>query len=69
MSNGWKIFLAILVCVCIIATVLALGAKEAEVNHSAFREPGICPNCGAKLVKGVYGEVAPIFIWYCPDCP
>jgi hypothetical protein len=69
MSEGWKIFVVMLVCMCIIFATLIAGSQYAKVKHSAFDEPGVCPTCGAKLVKGVYGESTPHFIWYCPDCP
>ena len=34
-----------------------------------YFEPGSCPECGAKLIKGVYGAYAPNACWYCPNCP
>ena len=65
----WEFILILLVCVGLVFALLACGLKSAEKNHSAFSEPGVCPNCGEKLVKGVYGQYTPNFIWYCPNCP
>lgn len=65
----WESILIILVCVGLIFALCVGGSKSAEKNHSAFSKPGICPNCGEKLVKGVYGQYTPAFIWYCPNCP
>ena len=71
MSENLKIFLVMLVGVLLIFAILVIGVEnvKAERKHLAFDEPGVCPNCGTKLVKGVYGESTPHFIWYCPDCP
>lgn len=69
MKNLIIIVIISVLCLGIALGVAAWGMKEAEKNHSCFTEPGFCPNCGAKLVKGVYGQYTPNFVWYCPDCP
>ena len=69
MGDTLKIIAVLILIIALAVCVVSCGMKDAEVNHSAFTEPGICPNCGAKLVKGVYGYYTPNFIWYCPDCP
>ena len=62
--------IAILLVITLLVCAVHYSQKEYD-NHSAYCEKGdgICPVCGAKLVKGVYGAYAPTFIWYCPDCP
>lgn len=67
----WQLILVILVCVGLIVAIGFAAKNDAEENHSAYYEKGdgICPVCGAELVKGVYGAYTPNFIWYCPDCP
>ena len=68
--KDWIILIIIiLLCFVIVFGLVSCGMKDAEKNHSCFTKPGICPNCGAKLVKGVYGQYGPNFVWYCPDCP
>lgn len=61
--------LVILVCIALLFAITFAKSNEDEKNHSAFTEPGICPTCGTPLVKGVYGQYFPNFIWYCPNCP
>lgn len=67
----WQFILVILVCIALTFAIGFAARNDAEENHSAYYEKGdgICPVCGAELVKGVYGSYAPNFIWYCPDCP
>ncbi len=68
----WQITLIIIiVCMALTIGLFTLSKYDAEENHSAHYEKGdgYCPNCGAKLVKGVYGAYTPHFVWYCPECP
>ena len=67
--KAWEFILILLVCVGLIFILQTHILKSVEENPSVSFEPGICPNCGEKLVKGVYGQNSPHFIWYCPDCP
>ena len=69
MADILKIIAVLIVIIALAFCIVFCGMKDAEENHSCFTEPGICPNCGAKLVKGVYGQYTPQFVWYCPDCP
>lgn len=64
------VVVAILLIVALFVGAVYCSHREYE-NHSAYSEKGdgICPVCGAELVKGVYGAYAPTFIWYCPNCP
>ena len=67
--KSWELILIILVCV---GLIVAIGfAAKNDDNHSAYYEKGdgVCPVCGAELVKGVYGAYTPNFVWYCPECP
>lgn len=69
----WQLILNIIfiliVCVALILALVSWGEMDAEKNHSVFDKPGVCPSCGTPLVKGVYGQYFPVFIWYCPNCP
>ena len=59
----------IVVLVIILLLGLAFGLNRCSaLNQSFYFEPGNCPECGAKLVKGVYGAYAPNACWYCPNC-
>ena len=58
----------------VIITILSLGLIFGLHSYSAssqgfYFEPGNCPECGAKLIKGVYGAYGPSICWYCPNCP
>ena len=66
----WVVCLLIIaICIAGYIGLHALAMNDAENNHSAFTEPGVCPTCRTPLVKGVYGYYFPNFIWYCPNCP
>lgn len=65
----WQPIIIILILVGLLFAIGFIARNNAEENHSAFDEPGVCPNCGTPLVKGVYGQFSPIFVWYCPNCP
>ena len=53
MSESLKIFLVMLVGVLLIFAILVIGVEnvKAERKHLSFDEPGVCPDCGTKLVK------------------
>ena len=60
----------IVIFIIILLLGLALGINSCSAEMCGFYfEPGNCPECGTKLVKGVYGAYAPNVCWYCPNCP
>lgn len=60
----------IVVIVIIVLLGLAFGLNSCSAfNQNFYFKPGSCPECGTKLVKGVYGAYAPNVCWYCPNCP
>ena len=71
MKKTLELIFIILVCVGLIVAIGFMAKNDAENNHSAYYEKGdgVCPVCGAELVKDVYGAYTPNFIWYCPECP
>lgn len=60
----------IIIFIVILLLGLAFGLNSCSAKMEGFYfDPGNCPECGTKLVKGVYGAYAPNVCWYCPNCP
>lgn len=57
----------ILIVVLLFGLAFALHSCSAS-SQGFYFEPGNCPECGTKLVKGVYGAYTPDVCWYCPNC-
>lgn len=61
------------VLIVVFVIVFLLGLLVGLYNYSTssqgfYFEPGDCPECGTKLIKGVYGAYGPSVCWYCPNC-
>lgn len=63
----YYIIVSILLFIILIGILFIISNKSIE-NQGLYQESGICPNCGSKLVKGIYGCYRPQIIWYCPEC-
>lgn len=59
--------IVVFIIILLLGLVLGLNSCSA-LNQGFYFEPGNCPECGAKLIKGVYGAYAPNVCWYCPVC-
>ena len=61
--------LIISICLVSVIGLSILSTESNKTNGHIFKESGTCPNCGQKLIKGIYGYYFPRACWYCPDCP
>lgn len=69
-----KFIIMFLICILIFSVFLAIEIltitpteKDLKPQDFYFKS-GNCPECGTKLVKGIYGQYEPKFCWYCPNC-
>lgn len=62
------ILIAIFVVILLLGLIFGLNSCSAS-SQGFYFEPGNCPECGTKLIKGVYGAYGPSICWYCPNCP
>ena len=66
----WVAFLLIIgISLMLVCGLLSIATENNKTNGHIFEEPGTCPDCGQKLIKGIYGYYFPRACWYCPDCP
>lgn len=71
-----KFIIIFLICTLICSVFLAIKIltitptpTEKNLKQQDFYfKSGNCPECGTKLVKGIYGQYEPKFCWYCPNC-
>lgn len=70
MKDYTIIFIIIIILIGLLIGMFYFAGKETNEHAGYFEKgDGYCPNCGTKLVKGVYGAYSPHFVWYCPECP
>ena len=62
-----NVLIVVFVIILLLGLAFVLNSCSA-LNQKFYFEPGNCPECGTKLVKGVYGAYAPNACWYCPVC-
>ena len=67
MSKKNITMMTIIIAIMLLIFVCALNIGSAKMDGFYFK-PGNCPECGTKLMKGVYGAYSPSVCWYCPNC-
>ena len=66
----WVAFVLIIgISLMMLCGLLSLSVERNKTDGHIFKESGTCPDCGQKLIKGIYGYYFPRACWYCPDCP
>lgn len=69
MRDIGKLILVITLIIFVCTFLLILIFNSASQDRGLYFEPGNCPKCGQKLIKGIYGHYEPNVCWYCPECP
>ena len=62
------VFICIILVILLAGGITLLGEIKIYNDHHIYTEPGFCPDCNTKLVKGVWGMYTPNVCWYCPNC-